>query len=151
MGPCIIKVESMAWLEDEFQWRAHLVELGGYMSVTAVEYTYALGLGLKESPEWRENDLWEYGRSVESGCAVFIRGVHGFRKGRPPADFRGRDNLNIFYPRGVQAGVAAVLKPGRQSLAAATYASPKPLPLEELLAGTETIPEAIRGFLEDHS
>ncbi len=148
MGQCMIKVESMAWLDDEFQWRAHLVELGGDMSVTAVESTYALGLGLEENPAWREGDLWEYGCSVASGCAVFIRGVHGFRKGRPPAGFRGHDDLNIFYPRGVQAGVAAVLKPGRRSLAAATYASPKPLPLEELLAGTETIPEAIRIFLD---
>ena len=148
VGQIEVKVKSAAYLDDEFQWRAHIVSFGGEKSLTALESTYALGLGLDQTPETRRGETWRYGRAPVSGHAVFIRAIRGFDRGCNPEGFRGRENLNSFYPRAVQASVAAELEPGRHILAAATYASPEPLPIEEILAKTLTIPLNINIFIE---
>jgi len=147
-GEIEVSVKSTAWLEDEFQWRAHVVDFGGEYPLTAVESTYALGLRMDETPETVRDNAWRWAGSPRSGRAVFIRGLRGFDLGRDPSGFRGRENLNSFFPRALQASVTAVLQPGRHVLVAATYASPGPLPLEELLAKTKTVPEAINGFVK---
>ena len=148
LGETEVDIASTVYIDSEFQWRAHRVKFAGDQPLTAVESTYALGLGLDEQPEVKSGGLWEHGRSAASGCAVFVRGIAGFTGGRKLSGFRNRENLNIFYPRALQAGVAAELGPGEHALAAVLYASPKPLPLEELLARTENVPEEITAFLK---
>ncbi|MBN2288822.1 MAG: DUF2264 domain-containing protein [Candidatus Glassbacteria bacterium] len=147
VGEIEMQVASMAYLEGELQWRAHRLSFDSDTGLTAVESTYALGLGPGEDPETLSGDTWVWGRAPGSGCAVFVRAVVGFDRVRKFSGFRGREDLNLFYPRAVQAGVAAGLEPGSRVLAAAFYASPRPLPLEEVLARTEKIPEAVEEFV----
>ncbi len=148
VGEIEVKVKSTAFLDDEFQWRAHLIDFGGEEPLTAVESTYALGLGLGETLETIQGDTWVLGSAPGSGRAVFIRSVRGFGRGRELSGFRGRENLNSFYPRALQASITAELQPGTHILVAATYASPEPLPLKELLDRTGSVPEAIEEFVK---
>ncbi len=147
VGEREIKVESLALLAGEVEWRAHRLEVPPGAPLTAVESTCALGLELDEQPEARSGERWQYGRSPRQGCAVFVRGLEGYGSGRELAGFRGRDDLNSFAARARQCGVAATLEPGRQVLAAALYASPRPLSPEELLKRTARLPQAIKDFI----
>ena len=122
------------------------MKISDSQKLTAAESTYALGLNLEESPEVRSGRVWEYGYSHSTGCAVFIRAIFGFSQHEPPVGFKGGENLNCLYPRALQASVTCRLTPGKHVLVAATYASPKPLPIEEILARTNRMPKEIAGF-----
>jgi len=146
VGDSEAEVESTVLVQGEIQWRAHRVEITGSRQLTAAEFTYALGLNLEEDPEVRSGEVWEYGKSLATGCAVFIRAVFGFNQHERLAGFRGRENLNSFYPRALQASVTCRLIPGEHILIAAVYASPRPLPVDRLLALTNRMPKEIADF-----
>jgi len=146
VGESRVEVESTVLIHGEMQWRAHRVKITGKDRLTAAESTYALGLNPEETPEVRSGGVWEYGKSRSSGCAVFIRAIFGFNRHKPLSGFRGRQNLNIFYPRALQASVTSALMPGEHVLIAAAYASPGPLPVDRLLARTNRMPKEIAEF-----
>ena len=145
-GETMVDVESMVFIDSELQWLAHRVRFQGSGSLAAVESTYALGLAMDETSETKSGGVWEYGRSPDTGYAVFIRAVFGFNESRKLSGFKGRDNLNSFHARAQETGVAAKLDPGEHVLIAAVYASPVPLPLEKLLAASEKMPREIADF-----
>jgi len=146
LGETEIQVKSTAYIEGEFQWRAHLVSFQGGGPLTAVESTYALGLGLEETPEVASGSVWEFGRNPATGHAVFIRALYGFNDHEPLAGFRNREDLNSLYTRARQAGVMVQLAPGTHILIAALYASPNPLEITELLEKSKRIPKEIATF-----
>lgn len=146
VGESKIEVESTVLIDGEIQWRAHRVKITGSQQLTAAESTYALGLNLEETPEVCSGEVWEYGRSPATGYAVFIRAIFGFDQHEPLGGFSGRDNLNSFHPRGLQASVTCRLMPGEHVLIAAAYASPRPLSIDQLLARTKAMPKEIAEF-----
>ena len=146
VGSSEVEVESTVLADGEIQWRAHRVRITGNRQLTAAESTYALGLKPDETPQIRSGQVWEYGGSLSTGCAVFIRAIFGFNQHESLAGFRDRENLNSFYPRALQASVTRKLMPGEYVLIAAVYASPKPLSTDRLLARTSQMPEEIAEF-----
>jgi hypothetical protein len=146
VGETEVRVESTVIVDGELQWLAHKVSFGGPTPLTAAESTYALGLDETEKSETRSGQVWEYGSAGAEGRAVFIRSILGFTDHTPLQGFCGREDLNVFYPRGLTAGVSALLQPGSHTLAAAVYASPSPLSVEELLRLTGRPPEELAAF-----
>ena len=129
------------------QWRAHRLSFEGIRPLSVAESTYALGLGQEDSPEISSGRVWVQLRNPASGSLVFIRGVLCFNNPEEAGGFRGRENLNVFNARAVQASVSAKREPGREHvLIAAVYASPKPLPLEKLLAWSDNLPSVVADF-----
>ncbi len=149
LGEEKIDVESMALIDGEIQWRAHKVSLVGGGKIVAAEHTYALGLGAAEQPETAGGELWQWGRAQSSGNAVFIRSVSGFTGSGPLAGFRGREDLNSFHARAMQASVTAQLAAGtNRVLVAAVWASPRPESPDELMRATAAPPERVVRWTE---
>ncbi len=144
LGEKKIDVESMVLIDGEIQWRAHKVSFGGDGKIVAAEHTYALGLGADERPETAGGKLWQWGRAQSSGNAVFIRSVSGFTGSGPLAGFRGREDLNSFHARAMQASVSAELEAGTGLvLVAAVWASPRSESPDELMRATAAPPERV--------
>lgn len=144
LGEVIINVESMVLIDGEIQWRAHKVSFGKARRIVATEHTYALGLKPDEQPETASGEHWQWGSSQSSSHAVFIRSIIGFAGSGPLAGFRGREDLNSFHARGLQASVSTVLEAGSgQVLVAAVWASPVPKSPEELLGFTDSLPAKV--------
>ncbi|MFH1068890.1 MAG: DUF2264 domain-containing protein, partial [Candidatus Glassbacteria bacterium] len=134
VGKTEVSVESLALIEGEMQWRVHRLRFEGPQPIVAAESTYALGLGPEDQPEVTSGGVWVRAANPASGHAVFIRAVLGFNTAEGAGGFQGREDLNVFHARAVQASVSVNLEPGREHiLIAAVYASPRPLPLERLL------------------
>ena len=147
VGQAEVEADSRVFIDGELQWRVHKVSFGGKERLTASESTYALGLEPGEAAEIHSGGVWEHAASRRSGQAVFIRAIYGFLDHHPLAGFRGREDLNSFCPRAMQASVSAGIDPGGpRLLIAAVYASPSPLPLGRLLEATGKLPPQVAEY-----
>lgn len=140
-----IQLDEKAWdittrvqIFDEFELRTHRLTIPDDVAATDVEIiegSYALGLTADEQAEVEPVDNRQALRSRHSGSLLVSWNLDGYEKLEASESFSesGRRDVNIVYPRMVVNTLRAPVSKAHLTFASLHYASPQPLPMQEIL------------------
>lgn len=133
-----IRVTSRIQLVGEFERRRHVVEIPDesvHLRIDAVEGSYPLGLGRGESAERQDLSHGVSLRTPGNGALLAGFNVNGYDRINVTESF-GKDAsgpVNLISPRMAVITLRAPLRAGRNVLESMHYASPNPLPRQEII------------------